>query len=103
MGISGGETFEDKCGALVAEVKHKFWDYVVGLHKVTAPEVFRTVTTTLDVRPEIALTHDEEGFPILPDPSPDHPLLKVQLEKLLRSYVNEHYSEYSNVFTMPVD
>lgn len=92
MGIPGAETFGDKCGPLLDDLKRKFWEYVLGLHKKLSPSTHSNVPTALDVREDLHISFNDDGFPILPDPPENTPLLKVEMEKLLRTYINEHYS-----------
>lgn len=68
----------------------KFLDYIVGLHRAAAPEAMSEVPTTLEVLPEINIKFDDSGFPLMP---PQGKLRKLDLELLVRTYLNAHYCE----------
>lgn len=93
MGVIGAEQFETKCPTLVDEITRKFTDYIVGLHRSLNPDAFSTHTTALNFRSAQVLSFNEDGFPLLPERATDVPLLKVELEQILRAYMNAHYSE----------
>lgn len=94
MGVVGAAKFESKCPMLVSEVTRKFSDYVVGLHQALNPDAFYNHPTPIGIRADHILKFDDDGFPILPERASDTPLLKVELEQIIRAYLNAHYSKY---------
>lgn len=90
MGVVGGGTLQEKCGPVVGELKMKFLDYIVGLHRAVSPDKFSEVPSTLEVRPELNMKCDDNGFPLMPAQGT---MRKQDLELLVRTYLNTHYCE----------
>ena len=87
LGIAGHDFIAQNQG-LVTEMQRKFMDYVksgrveaAGLREQNADSG----------RAEVRMTSD--GYPIIPKLVMDQNLKKVELEKMLRAYLTQHYCE----------
>lgn len=99
MGLLAGETFESKHGSFMADAKRKFMDYAVALHRSTNPNSLSTVPNNTEMRPDLGILLDKDCYPCLPKEPADHDvLLKTDLEVMMRSYLNAHYSTVSRQY-----
>lgn len=94
MGLTECDTFANKCGStFFTDLKRKFLEYVAALHRVNTPDAFPQLAKTMNVQPELHLTQDADDLPLLPELlSGGYTPLKVELEALMRTYLNTHYS-----------
>lgn len=79
----------------MTDVKRKFLEYVAALHRVNKPDAFPLFPQTTNVQAELDLTNDMNDLPLLPELlSGSYQPLKLELESLMRNYLNRHYSEH---------
>lgn len=94
MGLLSGETFESKHNPFMMEAKRKFMDYAVALHRAVKSDSLSTVPNNTEMRPDIGILLNKDSYPCLPSPPTDQDmLLKTDLEVMMRSYLNAHYSK----------
>ena len=85
-------SFRDKFKDLISSLKRSMLQYAKSLHDLAEHRVSEQIDPGIEPAGNIKMT--EEGFPILPEPSYWRGRTKQEIERLIRTYVGQHYSEF---------